>query len=115
MAGGLAWIERPVGAREPGESANVLGYVSGASEDGSYVYFVADDVLAEEANPGNCHDSPAETTCNLYVRHNGVTTFIAALSDGDAKWGAFADEAHFHLSARVSPNGRFLASCLTAA
>jgi hypothetical protein len=54
--------------------------VLGASEDGSYVYFVANGVLAEGAPPrGAC--------CNLYVWHRSTPTdtitHIATLSEDD--------------------------------
>jgi hypothetical protein len=79
-----------------GEHANVIG-VLGASEDGSYVYFVAGGVLAENENAEKeralPHTNPCEpfnttggvpiTLCNLYVRHQGVTTFIATLTSED--------------------------------
>ena len=44
-----------------GEHAGVQGVV-GASEDDSYVYFVADGVLAGGASPGNCSDSPPKAS-----------------------------------------------------
>ncbi len=53
--------------------ADVQGVV-GASEDGEYVYFVADGVLANGAVGGQP---------NLYLSHGGVTTFIATLSPND--------------------------------
>src|SRR5207248_11390180 len=61
----------------PGESAAVRGQVLGASEDGSYVYLVANGVLTNSENArhetaarGNCGVSgvpPASATCNLYL------------------------------------------------
>jgi hypothetical protein len=91
-----------------GEHAAVQGVVQGASEDGSYVYFAADGVLAPGATPAHCGTPGA--TCNLYVRHGGVTTFIAALSSEDQRW---AEEQFFSelrdVTARVSPNGRWFA------
>jgi hypothetical protein len=81
--------------------ADVQGVI-GASEDGSYVYFVASGVLASGAIPRIClrsgGDSPEEERerheeengllpahhgCNLYVRHDGATTFIGALLYAD--------------------------------
>ena len=67
----------------PGEErAAVQGSVVAASEDGSFVYFVANGVLGDGAehgaSTGNCRDEnknggPGET-CNLYVEHyNGAT------------------------------------------
>ena len=61
----------------PSEPADVLGY-EGSSEDGSYLYFAAAGVLSEQANAqGQKASSGAR---NLYMRHAGVTTFIATVS-----------------------------------
>jgi hypothetical protein len=63
--------------------------VLGASEDGSYVYFVANGVLAPGAALGHCAGigGGGPQTCNLYVRHRGTTSdttrFIAKLSEDD--------------------------------
>jgi WD40-like Beta Propeller Repeat len=101
----------PVGSGGP---ASVLGAVLGASEDGSYVYFVANGALPGSGASvhGACTShleggaSTPGSVCNLYVRHDGVTRLVAVLSgaeepdwyDGLAK-----------LTARVSPDGRWLA------
>ncbi|HEY5193876.1 MAG TPA: hypothetical protein VIJ39_08420 [Solirubrobacteraceae bacterium] len=69
--------------------------VIGASEDGSYVYFVASGALAQGASPGR----------NLYVSHDGIVEFIAELSLEDPDWSTSLED----LGARVSPNGRWLA------
>jgi len=89
-----------------GEHASVQGLVQGASEDGSYVYFVADGALAPGASPrGRCEARAQDASCNLYVRHDGVTTLIAVLSATDQPWDAqLAD-----VPSRVSPNGRWFA------
>lgn len=102
-----------------GESAHVVGNVIGASENGQDIYFVADGVLASNANangetaaPGDCaigeYGTPPDTphACNLYLDHKGTTTFIARLSAADAKDWASSLRA---LTARVSPNGQWLA------
>lgn len=80
----------------------VQGFVPGASEDGSYVYFVSTDALAPKAVSGGD---------NLYVDHNNGTTWegpmlIATLSEEDSNdWSlSFKD-----LTARVSPNGDWFA------
>ena len=78
----------------------VQGGVLGASEDGSYVYFVA------EAKPGSCVVAQAETDCDLYVHHAGTTRLIAVLSGADEPDWAFELNK---LTARVSPNGEWLA------
>jgi hypothetical protein len=97
-----------------GQSAEVQQILPGTSEDGSYVYFVANGVLAPGATPGTCKEfapTKANVTCNLYVYHDGVTTFIAALSQADEyDWGG--EDEVFHgigwLTARVSPDGRYM-------
>jgi hypothetical protein len=71
--------------------------VMGASEDGAYLYFVASSALAEGAAAGEN---------NLYVRHDGTTKFIAALSNEDFQdWS----ERPEWLPARVSPDGNWAA------
>jgi hypothetical protein len=57
-------------------SAKVMGLV-GASEDGEYVYFIAEEELATGAGAGEP---------NLYLWHAGTVSFIATLaaSDGSA-------------------------------
>ncbi len=64
--------------------AGVQG-VLGTSEDGSYVYFVANGVLAPEAHLGDCEfpSAPAGATCNLYLWHEGETRFVATVASND--------------------------------
>lgn len=79
--------------------ADVLGVI-GASEDGSYVYFVADGVLAGENAEGG---KPIAGLPNLYVSRKGRTTYITTLEVNDNKFSGtsylgtggreFADEA----------------------
>jgi hypothetical protein len=100
----------------PSELADVQGMVIGASEDGSYVYFVTNGALASGASPGDCSEVFPEVsqTCNLYVMHYTGSewtppTFIAALSGEDQPdWGE-ASGTLKRLTSRVSPNGRYLA------
>ena len=104
-----------------GENAGVQGGLLGASEDGSWVYFVADGVLENAGVPvtGAVHGTCAlQTTvatpgavCNLYVRHEGVTRLVALLSGADAPdWAQVGGgEALNGLTARVSPDGEWLA------
>ncbi len=84
--------------------ADVLG-VLGTSTDGSYVYFVANGVLAGGASPGGCHDvfGENEGQCNLYVSHDGVVTFIARLANNGDRldWTG-------RMPARVTPDGTHL-------
>jgi hypothetical protein len=94
----------PLGARNGG--ANVLG-VLGASEDGSYVYFVANAKLTPEAVSGSCGEHGAVSrgeSCDIYVRHDGATRVVALLSGADRP-----DWEEEKLTGRVSPNGEWLA------
>lgn len=103
--------EPPVALTENGEL--LPGAVIGASENGEYVYFVANGTLnhtAEGAIPGNCteHHTPGQL-CNLYVEHNGTTRLVAVLSGEDQPDWADRSFTLTDLAARVSPNGRYLA------
>jgi hypothetical protein len=101
-------FEAPEGQRltdltvDASEPADVLG-VSGASEDGSYVYFIADGKLTSVANSHGDTAEPGEP--NLYVAHSGGAAFIATLDPtyDNMDWDQKV------LTARVSPDGRFIA------
>jgi DNA-binding beta-propeller fold protein YncE len=101
--------------RNAGESAGIRGQVLGASEDGSYVYFVAGGVLT--STPNGHGDSPTPFENNLYVVHdNGstrTTSFIATLGTPDrndfVNRSANKPNAISELTSRVSPNGSYLA------
>lgn len=102
-----------------GESSDVQSGVIGASDDGSYVYFVANGVLAEAASPGHCKlEGLRSSKCNLYVVHDNGTEWekprlIARLSNEDGPdWGPGAKRTEYRIvemTSHVSPNGRFLA------
>ena len=110
-----------------GGSADVLNVIAGVGEDGSSVYFAANGVLAPGASQGDCTHEAQETAppgamCNLYLWHEGEITFIASLSNEDSgDWGSLHGVGTVtgsysvnrpdlaDLTARVSPNGRFLA------
>jgi hypothetical protein len=66
-----------------GEGAGVLGVigVNETGEDGAYVYFVAEGILASNANSNG--DTAANGAPNLYVRENSETKFVATLSPED--------------------------------
>lgn len=103
----------------PGAAARVQGVI-GASDDGSAVFFVAQGVLGDGAGHGAENGGH-----NLYVeRYDSSTrswappTFIAALAPGDyPTWGSQANNIEGSngsgeldvMTARVSPNGRYLA------
>jgi hypothetical protein len=102
----------------PDEAAEVLGAVIGTSEDGSYVYFVANGVLSNEGVPvaGAVHGTCAgfgvnpEGLCNLYAWHEGEVRLVAVLSNLDFPTWAGSNGADLtKLASRVSPDGRFLA------
>jgi hypothetical protein len=103
----------------PGEGAAVLGEPV-ASSDGTFVYFVANGVLAAGARPGNCREeAPSGESCSLYVLHFDEKAgewqkphFIARLSGEDAPdWGRPAGGQYVlkALTSRTSPDGNYLA------
>ncbi len=94
------------------EHANVQGFIFGASADRTSIYFVAQGVLASNEN-GNGETAQA-TKNNLYELHfeggKWASTFIAALSSEDSlEWEGSKLANSAYLTARVSPNGRYLA------
>jgi DNA-binding beta-propeller fold protein YncE len=90
------------------EPALVKKAILGASSDGSYVYFAAEGVLSEEANPAGQRAQSGKP--NLYVSHEGHTTFILTLSEGDNHdWTTDAAGVLSEQPTRVTPDGRYLA------
>ncbi len=100
--------------------AEVRG-VLGTSDDGSYVYFAANGVLAAGATPGNCsaldYNSAGAGLCNLYLAHDGATVFVAPLSQEGPAQGSDAGNwfytvsqgaAVFVKTSRVSADGQTL-------
>jgi hypothetical protein len=82
------------------DGAAVLGLAT-ASEDGSYLYFVANGVLASGAKRGNCKEEEYEAltgehTCSLYVDHYSggkwEIKFITTLTGGDISALPVGDE-----------------------
>jgi hypothetical protein len=112
-AGGLIDLTADANA---GEHAAVRGTVIGASEDGSYVYYVANGRLAPGALGGDCVEAGATpapgAVCNLYLWHEPspgveVTTLVAVLSNEDRPgWGS---KLLVGVASRVAPGGGFLA------
>lgn len=111
--------ELPTEADKPGmltdltpvTDARVLG-LAGASEDGSYVYFVAEGALT--GNQQNNQGVMAQAgQPNLYLLHESAVTFIATLAAADScDWtergtceNGFGDGP----TARVSADGSFIA------
>jgi DNA-binding beta-propeller fold protein YncE len=120
VAGGLQCKPKnltvPVAA---GEASDVLGNIVGADESGDHVYFVANGRLTPDAVHGDCpHNTQAgtmpaaATSCNMYVYDaaSGQTRLVAVLSGRDfPDWGSELVTNLQWLTARVSPNGRYLA------
>lgn len=92
-----------------GESAALEGgAIPGAATDGSYVYYVAKgDLTGSQVNERGERAHVGQP--NLFMYHEGVTTFIATLSAEDAPDWANGDAQLGSLVSRVSPNGRWLA------
>ena len=93
---------------QPGESARVLGLISGMSEDATRAYFVARGVL--DGTPNGEGDAAVSGAPNLYVWQEGAgARFVARLSEeDDHNWGTITRRA-FEVSAAASPSGRYLA------
>jgi hypothetical protein len=104
--------------QNPGDRASVQGFLLGTSEDASSVYLIARGVLADNEN-GNGETAEAGKY-SLYRLHeeggSWVRTFIAQLSGEDApEWEGNTHADSAFLTARVSPNGRYLAFMSQAA
>jgi len=106
----------PAGPGNP--SMEVQGEVIGATDNGEYVYFVANGKLTGTAINGDCgpRGSGVTGTCNLYVeRDDGGTrsiSFIAVLSGEDEHdWETYEGEQSqlVGLVSRMSPDGHYLA------
>jgi DNA-binding beta-propeller fold protein YncE len=96
-----------------GPGSGVQGIIPGVSEDGRYVYVVANAQLGEGAVKGGCSGEVSSTaaSCNLYELHEEEgggwqAHLVAVLSGGD--FPDFTGELP-ELTARVSPDGNYLA------
>jgi DNA-binding beta-propeller fold protein YncE len=102
--------------------------VLGASEDGSYVYFVANGILAPKVHEGNCEPREGGAvgeeregklpvlSCSLYVEHLSGGTWeapklIAELTSEDVSDWTLSETGGGlgPMTSRVSPNGQYLA------
>jgi Low-density lipoprotein receptor repeat class B len=95
------------------KGADVTGFL-GASDDGSYVYFVANAILAPGAPPGRCVFNGGSTTCtiDLYLSHAGATTFVAQLGfgEGSGNGGDTADWSLYEKNSRLASDGTLVFS-----
>lgn len=93
------------------EPADVLG-VSGAADDGSYVYVVAKGRLT--ASPSSRGATATTGAANLYAIHNGSVTFIATLDEtrDECDWTASArcggGVSSSGLTSRTAGTGEFI-------
>ena len=108
VLGGGALSEFDVETEVSTPLANGVQGVIGASEDGSSVYFVSNTVLTGEVKNGSGAKAQAGQP-NLYLSRGGVTTFIATLSQEDAPDWSGVREGEVSFTARVSPDGSWLA------
>jgi hypothetical protein len=96
-----------------GKSANMEGIVLGAGDDGRYLYFVSDGVLAPGATQGDCAKEHSGAPCNLYVYDaaTGTRRLVATLANEDGSdWQSFnVSSPPIEDTVRVSPSGRYLA------
>lgn len=90
------------------QGADVQGVI-GSSPDGSYVYYVANGVLAPGASPGKCSISAGpHARCNLYAWHDGKTSFVASVVQADSGDWAFVPAYQVSTSAQISRDGLHL-------
>lgn len=104
---------------EPNETADVQGNIVGTDASGDRVFFVANGKLTADASRGTCPHidnagqlPPASDSCGLYAYDAATQTvrLVAELSGRDfPDWGNETVENLMWLTARVSPNGRYLA------
>jgi hypothetical protein len=107
---------------EGAKSSGVFGLL-GASENGEWLYFVANGKLKVGATEGDCKINSVteahEGMCNLYAAHivdgEETVSLVAVLSAedfpdwGPAGGGETGEEALLKMTSRVSPNGEYLA------
>jgi hypothetical protein len=91
-----------------GEAAGIMG----ASEDGSYLYFVSQEALS---GPNGEAKSPVPGSPNLYLDHDGVFEFLATLDPADAVQIPESGQTSaislvpFERNSRISADGRHAA------
>jgi len=91
-----------------GPAAEVQGVVDEASEDGSYLYFVArGDLTGEEEN--SLHHKAEAGAENIYLSHDGTTSFVDTAVTGSEEIASRSLPLVYHSASRVTPDGRHLA------
>jgi hypothetical protein len=95
-----------------GEHATVQGFIFGQASNGTAVYLLAQGVLATNENgEGQRAESGQNNLYSLHLTEAGwETRFIATLSSQDSpEWEGGKQANTSFLTARSSPNGRYLA------
>jgi sugar lactone lactonase YvrE len=98
-----------------GDGAEVQG-ILGNSDDGSYLYFVANGAFSSAPGAGDCQlrGGAVSGSCNLYVDHSDQVSFISRLSTGGGDQQDWSPETEFSgrglktRQSRVSPDGHTL-------
>ncbi|HUC08042.1 MAG TPA: hypothetical protein VMR96_08125, partial [Solirubrobacterales bacterium] len=82
--------EGAAGDPTPGKGANVLGSITSISTDGTHVYFTAQGVLSDDANPIGVSAVAGQPNLYLYETASGSTSFLGTLAPGDRTvlWGS---------------------------
>lgn len=97
----------PAGAPENPEGAEIVGVV-GTSDDGSYVYFAANGLLAPGATTrGKCKAGLQEGAiqhCNLYLWHDGSIEFIAEVGAANSGGGSEHSRNELSTTRNWAPN-----------
>jgi hypothetical protein len=110
-------LDKPAGSRltdltVDGNAADTLGAdvqgvigVNETGEAGAYLYFVAEGVLAENQDAG--HEKAESGKDNVYLRHGGVTTFVATLAPSDDEFDTVTSNGRkFYGDWRAEPGSR---------
>ncbi len=115
-AGQLGCVLSDLTPEVGGEAGTVQGLVLGISDDGSWVYFVANGALSADAPKGACRgdDPQVGAVCGLYVVHRGepgweAPRLVGVLGGEDwPDWQGVSEPGLGSLTAQVSGNGRFV-------
>ncbi len=90
------------------DSAEVIGVVSGMSDDARTLFFVARGVLDTAPNQFGAFAEAGQP--NIYRWEEGEVRFVTKISEADApSWGGSFEGRTSRLSASISPDGRYFA------
>jgi hypothetical protein len=101
------------------EAGGVLNLIVGSDEQGRHVFFVANGALTSNSVHGDCKEGvftgalpPTDSRCNMYMYDTSTheIRLVAVISGRDfGDWAGSTGENLSGLTARVSPNGRYMA------